>query len=286
MRTALAALAIAGAALLAAVPLWERLFDSMTFHPQPGITLTPESLGLSRASEQRFASEDGPSLHGFWVPSPGADRAVLMLHGNGGNASLNLPIAASITQMGSHVWIPDYRGYGLSEGRPDEAGVYADARAALRHLQRELGVPSRRTVVWGTSLGGAIAVDLARDRELAGLVLEATFASAADVARNSFGWPAGWLAGRRFDSESKIGRVRCPILMIHGERDALVPFASGRRLYRAAPAPKSFWPIPGAGHNDTVQVGGEAYLARIESFLDRVAPLGAPGTPSAEPAAP
>jgi fermentation-respiration switch protein FrsA (DUF1100 family) len=150
--------------------------------------------------------------------------------------------------------------------------VYADARAGLAYLLEERGVPEERIVLFGRSLGGAVAVDLARDRGLAGLILESTFTSAADVARSVFGPPAALLVRGRFASDRKIRRVRAPTLFFHGDRDEIVDFGLGRRLYELAPEPKTFEVIRGAGHNDTVEVGGRAYFARIGRFLDEVVP--------------
>ena len=247
------------------------LVDRMIFQPSPGADLAPADVGLA-GDDVFLETEDGVRIHAFWLPAPGASRAILFLHGNAGNASHRLPNAARLHALGAHVLVLDYRGYGRSEGRPTEAGVYADARAGLRHLADARGVPERRVVVFGRSLGGAVAVDLAQGRDLAGLVLESTFSSMAAVARSHFG-PFGLLAGDRFQSERKIAAVRCPILFFHGDRDEIVPFDFGRRLYEAAPSPKSFETLAGAGHNDTVAVGGQPYFARIGRFLDEVTPL-------------
>ena len=205
------------------------------------------------------------------APLP-ADRALLFLHGNAGNASHRLPNAGELAALGADVLLLDYRGYGLSEGRPSEAGVYADARAALAHLVEERGVPGRRVVLFGRSLGGAVAVDLARDRELAGVILESTFSSGADVARAAFTLPFAALVRDRWNSAAKIGRVRAPLLFFHGEEDDIIPIGLGRALYDAAPEPKEFFPIPRAGHNTTVEMGGRRYFARIADFLNEVAP--------------
>lgn len=264
--TALALLiAVGGIALV-----WSRLVEGMIFHPTPGAELRPEQLGL--AGEDVFLeTEDGVRVHAFWLPAEGASRALLFLHGNAGNASHRLPNARELVRLGIHVLLLDYRGYGLSEGRPSEAGVYADARAALAHLRDARGVPDSRSVLFGRSLGGAVAVELARGRELAGVVLESTFSSMRDVARLHFG-PLGALSGSRFESAAKIGEMRSPLLFIHGDRDEIVAHELGRRLFERAPEPKSFETLAGAGHNDTVQVGGRAYFERIRAFLDRVAP--------------
>ena len=253
--------------------VWSRMLDRVVFHPTPGVDLRPEEIGVD-AEDIYLSTSDGVRIHSFYLPDGrGTSRAILFLHGNAGNASHRLPNAAELARLGAAVLLLDYRGYGLSEGTPEEAGVYLDARAGLGLLE-ERGFPPDRIVLFGRSLGGAVAVDLAVDRPLAGLILESTFTSGADMARSAFGIPLGALVGSRWDSMSKIVRVRCPILFFHGDRDEVVPFSLGRRLYEAAPEPKAFETIGGAGHNDTTIVGGADYFARIGTFLDRVAPRG------------
>jgi len=275
--TALAATAaVAGLVLMLGLPSCS-LVDRFVFHPSPGVDLLPADVGVA-GEELVFEAEDGVRLHGFWLPADGADRAFLFLHGNAGNASHRLPNAALLSRMGAAVLLLDYRGYGRSEGQPSESGVYADARAGLAQLVAR-GVPEERVVVFGRSLGGAVAVDLARGRPLAGVILESTFTSTSDMARGLFGalrFLLGPFTRGRFDSAAKIGELRAPLLSFHGDRDEIVPIALGRALFAAAPEPKAFVTIGGAGHNDTVQVGGKRYLARIAAFLDEVAPRGAP----------
>ncbi len=252
---------------------WSRLVDSMIFQPSAGVDLTPEELGIE-AEELFLQAEDGVRIHAWWLPSAGATRGLLFLHGNAGNGSHRLPNAARLAALGTHVLLLEYRGYGLSEGRPTEEGVYADARAGLRHLVRERRVPEDRVVLFGRSLGGAVAVEVAVGRSPAGLILESTFPSAADVAASFFGRPIGRLVRGRFDVASKIGRVQAPLLFFHGDRDEVVSYSLGRRLFERAREPKAFETLHGAGHNDTVDVGGAPYFARIRDFLDRVAPPG------------
>ena len=160
----------------------------------------------------------------------------------------------------------------MSEGRPDEAGVYLDARAGLDHLIIDRGFPIERIVVFGRSIGSAVAVDLARGRDLAGVILESPFTNMGEVARAVFGAPAAWTVGEMFDSESKISELRAPLLFFHGDHDDIVNIELGRRLYAQAPEPKTFEVIEGAGHNDTIEIGGSAYFERIRLFLDEVAP--------------
>jgi pimeloyl-ACP methyl ester carboxylesterase len=257
--------------LVPGVVMWDRLVESMIFYPVRGVDITPEQLGVS-GEEVFFTAEDGVQIHAFYLPAPGARRALLFLHGNAGNASHRLPNAAELVQLGCSVLVIDYRGYGLSEGRATEAGVYADARAGLDHLVEQRGFPESRVIVFGRSLGGAVAVDLAQERKLAGVILESTFPSIADVVSNGPGgaW-LGALAGRRFESAAKIGRIRAPLLYFHGDRDEVIRYELGRRLFDIAPEPKAFETVHGAGHNDLTQIGGRPYFERIRKFLDEIA---------------
>lgn len=250
-----------------------RLIDGLVFQPSPGIDLRISDLGIE--GEEVLLDSEGVRIHAFYLPAARprpTPRAILFLHGNAGNASHRLPNAAELAGLGADVLLLDYRGYGMSEGTPSESGAYADARAGLAHLVEARGIPERRIVLFGRSLGGAVAVDLARNRPLAGVILESTFTSVADVARGLIGGPLALLARGRFDSASKIGRVRAPLLFFHGDRDAIIDYALGRRLYALAPEPKQFETIVGADHNDTVEVGGRVYFDRIGRFLDEVAP--------------
>jgi fermentation-respiration switch protein FrsA (DUF1100 family) len=271
------ALALAlGVAILAAAGFVMRdwLIGSMLYHPTPGMDLDPARLG-PHASEVWLDTEDGVRIHAFFL-ADAADRALLYLHGNAGNASHRLPLADVLRRLGTHVLLLDYRGYGKSSGRPDEAGLYADARAALAHLVEARGIPETRIVVFGSSLGGPVAVELARGRPLAGVILESTFSSLSDAGVVHFGRLAASVTRGRFDAAAAIPDVRAPLLFLHGDRDDIVPRDLGLRLFAAAPEPKRFETFAGAGHNDLIEVGGAAYFAQIRRFLDEVAPLGAP----------
>jgi len=209
--------------------MWDRIVESMIFVPTWGVAVTPEQLGID-GEEIFLTAEDGVRIHAFYLPAPGARRALLFLHGNAGNASHRLPNAADLVRLECSVLVIDYRGYGLSEGRATEAGVYADARAGPGHLVEQRGFPESRIIVFGRLLGGAVAVDLAQERELAGVILESTFTSIADVVSNGpAGVLLGALAGRRFESASKIPRIRAPLLYFHGDRDEIVDRAVGER---------------------------------------------------------
>ncbi len=261
---------------LAAYFMLSRFVDNLIFQPSPGIDLRISDLGMD--GEEVRLDSNGVSIHGFYLPTPPAarhasePRAILFLHGNAGNASHRLPNAAELARLGTDVLLIDYRGYGMSEGTPSESGAYADARAGLTYLLEDRGISEQRVVVFGRSLGGVLAVDLAVGRDLAGIILESTFTSVADVARGMIGAPLAYLLRGNFDCASKIGQISAPLLFFHGDRDEIIDPALGRRLFELAPEPKQFETIRGAGHNDTVEVGGRAYFARIGEFLDRVAP--------------
>lgn len=209
---------------------------------------------------------DGLRIHAWELRRPGGRFVTLFLHGNAGNVTHRSQHLREITAAGSSILIPDYRGYGKSGGRPGESGLYADAEASYEYLVRS-GFSPETIIVHGESLGTAVAVALASKRRCAALVLESAFSSARDVARTVLpvlGPALIW----SFDSQAKIGRVRAPVLFIHGDRDEIIPLRLGRALFSAAPEPKSFWTVRGAGHNDLVYVAGTSYGERLRSFYE------------------
>ena len=247
--------------------------DRLIFQPGLGRARTPVE---TDAEDVFLRTEDGVRIHAYWLAGEEddrpADRAILFLHGNGGDATRRLPNAARLRDLGAHVLLLDYRGYGKSDGRPDEAGVYADARAALDHLTKDRGLPEDRIVVFGRSLGGAVAIDVVRDRGFAGLVVESTFPSIAAIARSYLGVGLDFWLGTKFASIDKVASIRCPSLVFHGSRDRVIRVALGRRLFDALPEPKRWFEIAGAKHNDTIHVGGDAYWTAWQEFLERTVP--------------
>jgi fermentation-respiration switch protein FrsA (DUF1100 family) len=219
-----------------------------------------------------FTTEDGLRLHGWWArPAEegfGTARVVLLLfHGNAGNLSDRADLVARLLRLPVQVFIIDYRGYGRSEGRPTEEGLYLDAQAAWRYLVEERSQPPQSIVLFGRSLGGAVAVDLATRARPGGLILESTFTSMAEMAGHHFPVVPRFLIRTRMDSLVKIGSIAVPKLHIHSPADEVVPYRLGQRLYEAGPNPKRFHEVPGAGHNETYLVGGASYMEAIRSFL-------------------
>ena len=228
-----------------------------------------------RIEECLFRTEDGIRLHGWFfhalLPQDVQRkpvRTMLFFHGNGGNLTYWAPYIAALTRLGVNVLIVDYRGYGKSEGAPDEQGLYADALAAYNYLLSRTDVHKEHIIIFGQSLGGAVAVDLATKRPCEKLILEATFTSIKEMTKTMFGvLPVHSLLNTKFDSLAKIKTLHVPLLSIHGNRDTIVPFELGKRLFAAANEPKIFYEIPGADHNNTAEVGGSAYFARLAQFL-------------------
>jgi alpha-beta hydrolase superfamily lysophospholipase len=217
-----------------------------------------------------FTSADSVRLHGWFVPAPAPRATVLFCHGNGGNISTLTGVIAAFHEFGCNTFVFDYRGYGRSEGTPDETGTYTDAFAAWEYLTTTRGVPPREIVLVGRSLGGAVAAWLATRVQPSGLVLEAAFVSVPDMAAEVYPWlPATLLTRFRYDTRASLRLVTVPVLVIHSRDDEVVPFRHGQALFEAAPEPKRFLEIAG-GHNDGFQRSHEAYRAAFTSFLDEV----------------
>jgi hypothetical protein len=240
----------------------------LIYFPMRAHDVTPAGLGLAY-EEVALVTEDGVRLHGWFLPVKGSRRSVLVCHGNAGNVSHRLDRALLIqSRLKLDVFLFDYRGYGASEGSPDEEGTYRDARAAYRWLVAH-GIGPARVVLFGESLGSAVALQLALEVEARALVLESPFASIPEMARAVYPFLPLWPFVRtRYDNVAKVGRLRMPLLVLHGDRDEVVPFAQGRRVFDAAPEPKKFLAIPGASHNDTYVVGGQAYWQALRAFLE------------------
>jgi fermentation-respiration switch protein FrsA (DUF1100 family) len=216
------------------------------------------------ANEIWLTTRDAVRINAWWIGAPQARIATVFFHGNGGNLTHRIEHMRAIAAAGSSLLMVDYRGYGKSEGRPSESGLYADADAAYRWVI-DHGYAAERILIHGESLGSAVAIDLASRSPCAGVVLEAPFNSASQVAAGVLPL-IGPLIMRAFDSKRKIGKIRAPLLFLHGDRDEVIPYKLGRDLYDAAPEPKSFWTVEGAGHNDLLQVAGEQYRQRLAEF--------------------
>jgi fermentation-respiration switch protein FrsA (DUF1100 family) len=238
----------------------------MVFFPSRAQAGTPADWGL-RYEDLRFDTDDGVSLHGWYIPAAGARQVVLFLHGNAGNISHRGESLEIFHRLGVNVLIFDYRGYGRSGGAPSEAGLYRDAGAAWRYLTEIRGVDPADILIFGRSLGGAVAARLASRVPAGGVILESTFSSARDLAHSVFPL-LGRLVVLRYDFDSvrALAGVRSPVLVLHSRDDEIVPFALGRRLYQSAPEPKRFVELRG-DHNSGFIVSRPDYDRALQAWL-------------------
>ncbi len=239
------------------------------YHPSkfPEGYWNPSSMGLN-VQDVSFQSEDGIKLHGWFVASPNARATLLWFHGNAGNLSHRLDNIQRLLPLNINIFIFDYRGYGKSEGTPDEIGIYRDSLAAYNKVLELEGVSVDSLFLFGRSLGGICAVETALNNPARGLILESVFTSASDMSRKIFPLiPLGWAIRSKLDAIGKVPQIKLPKLVLHGDRDEIVPFDLGRKLYDAAADPKSFYTIEGAGHNDTYIMGGPGYYQALDGFI-------------------
>lgn len=215
-------------------------------------------------------------IHGWWIKAKQPNAKVLLyLHGNGINIGANVAHANRFYQLGFSVLLIDYRGYGRSEGSfPNEKQVYKDAATAWNYLVEQQQIPPKQIFIYGHSLGGAIAIDLAvKQPQAAGLIVESSFTSIRELIayRKKFGmFPVDLILTQRFESIQKLPNLKVPVLFIHGVEDLAVPSFMSQKLYAAAPEPKQLFLVPAAEHNNTAVVTGSEYLQLVESFVEQV----------------
>ncbi len=254
-----------------AMGIFTLLENVLLYHPHREVALTPAAYGIAYENVE-FEAEDGVRLHGWYIaPNDPRGQVLLWAHGNAGNVSHRTENIALIKdRLGAGVFIFDYRGYGKSAGRPSEEGLYADGRAAHAWLLKR--IPPERVFLYGRSLGAAVAVKLAAEGKGArGLILESPFESTVAMGKKMLPFlPVGWIVSQKFDNAAMIPTIHIPLLILHGDADEIVPHHQGKRLYKAARMnDKRFFTIQGAGHNDTYLVGGTAYWAAWQDFLEQ-----------------
>jgi uncharacterized protein len=243
------------------------LLNSLLFFPARKMLATPAQAELV-FDDLAIATDDGARLHGWWVPAcAGSVPAhLLFCHGNAGNVGDRVMHVALLSAAGLDVLLFDYRGYGRSAGRPSELGTYRDARAARSALMARPDVDPDRVVYLGESLGGAVALELALEHPPAGLVLVSTFTSVRDMARRHYPMLPPVLVPDAYPSLRRVRELRAPLLVLHGDRDEIVPLLHAEALFEAAPDPKQLHIIEGVGHNDLVTLAGDEWAAAIARF--------------------
>ena len=249
------------------------LLNGLLYFPSRTFYATPADVGL-RHEELWLETEDGCRLHAWWIPATRTPAAahVLLCHGNAGNIGDRVLHAQLLTDAGLDVLLFDYRGYGRCDGVPDEAGTYRDAQAARDALLRQEGVEGGRVVYLGESVGGAVALALAVEAPPLGLVLQSAFTSIRDMGRLHYPFIPPVLVPDAYPNLRRIGQLRSPLLVIHGDRDDIVPVAHGRALFDAAAEPKCLEIVRGAGHNDLLEAMGASYGTTIAEWARTLAP--------------
>lgn len=267
-------LLVAAALLLLLLGMWlvvVALEWAHVFRPLRELTAHPSDVGLA-FEDVEFLAEDGRQLHGWWIPAEGARATVLFCHGNGGNIGTRMDTLGVLHRFGVHVFAFDYRGYGRSRGIPSEHGTRKDALAAyevVRSRYRDADAPP--VVVYGRSLGGAVAMQLASERPVLGVVVESTFSSMMDLAAHLYPWvPYRWFGRYCFDTARSAASVRAPKLIAHSSDDQLIPIVMGRGIFEAAAEPKQYYELRG-GHSDPGWASNPAYHEVLRTFIHAVA---------------
>jgi hypothetical protein len=245
------------------------LDQSFVYHPEPWEERDWNKVSGLPLEDVWFQGADGARLFGWYIEAQADRPVVLWCHGNAGNIIHRLDNLKLLHQVGLSVFLFDYRGYGRSQGlRPSEPGLYHYAFGAYDYLTRARKIRYDRIVLFGRSLGAAVAGELATRRPAAALILESSFPSVEAVARYHYGGlPVHWLLGAEFRLIDRLPQLSLPKLVIHGDKDDIIPLELGRQVFDAAKPPKDWYVIQGADHNDTYQVGGGAYFRRLAEFI-------------------
>ena len=239
------------------------------YFPASYIEFTPSDFNLAY-DDVYFLTSDGFKLNGWFIKASKPIATILFCHGNAGNISHRVEFIKMFNEAGFDVFIFDYRGYGKSEGKPDEKGLYLDAMASYKYMVDEKKIPPDSIVLYGESIGGNVAIDLALKMEAGFLISYASFTSAIDMGKRLFPFiPRGFLkliASVEFDAGSKTKNIQIPKLIMHSEDDEIVPFALGEKLFKDASPPKEFYAMKG-GHNEAIFVNPEEFIKKIKEFV-------------------
>jgi uncharacterized protein len=236
------------------------------YYPFSSLQATPKDAGLNY-EEVYLNTSDGLKIHGWFVPHENPRATLLFLHGNGGNISHRLDKLWMYNQLGLAVFIIDYRGYGLSKGSPSEQGTYLDAEAAWNYLTNQKQIPASDIIIYGESLGGAVASRLASRVEAGALIVESVFSSIADIGKHYYPYlPVSLIARYKYPVADYIQEVLYPVLVIHSPADEIIPFEMGKKVYEAANQPKDFLEITG-DHNGGFLHSGDRYINGLDRFI-------------------
>ncbi|MBL7131383.1 MAG: alpha/beta hydrolase [Candidatus Omnitrophica bacterium] len=248
--------------------IWFRYFEWRSiFFPAKDLSYTPDTFDLEY-EDIFLTTKDGLKIYAWFISANSNMRYTLLFsHGNGGNISHRISKIVMLNKLGLNIFIYDYRGYGKSEGRPSEAGIYLDAQAAYNYLTKEKGISPDNIIAYGESLGSTVSIDLASKVKLKALILEGAFSRGKDMAGEIYPFLPSCFIHTKFDSLSKIKNMTIPKLFIHSSNDEIVPIQLSRKLFDAAPDPKTFTTL-GGGHNTSFIDSQNKYIEGISSFID------------------
>ena len=238
------------------------------FYPSKKIEYTPAAIGLE-FTDTYFKTKDGKTINGWLVPAKQAKYTILFFHGNGGNISHRLDKIKILNNIGLNIFIIDYRGYGKSEGKPSEKGVYLDANAAYDYLAKIKGISPDSIIVYGESLGGAVAIELCTKISAKALITEEVFSSIRDMGKIMYPYLPSFFVSDRFNSLARIEKINIPKLFIHSRNDNLVPFALSEKLYKKAKEPKRLAIISG-DHNYAFLESEKEYTKALREFIQEL----------------
>jgi fermentation-respiration switch protein FrsA (DUF1100 family) len=257
--------AVGYAALVAMVYLSQTRMIYLPDLPGRQLTAVPRDIGMEYR-DVTLRTSDGVDIHGWFVPGPGS-RVLLFFHGNAGNISHRLDSIRQFHSLGLSVFIIDYRGYGQSGGRPSEAGMARDALAAWEYLSGDMGIDPGDIILFGRSLGGSIAAELAANTEPLALIVESAFTSVPDIAGELYPWlPARWLSRMRHATRDYVADARAPVLVIHSRDDEIIPYHHGERIFESAGEPRTLLPLRGS-HNDAWLRDKANYIRGLREFI-------------------
>ena len=240
----------------------------MVFYPYETLVESPKDWSMDY-EDVSVNTSDGLQLHGWYIPKPGASKTILFFHGNGGNISHRGESIKIFRDLGLNVFIIDYRGYGNSQGSPSEEGFYEDSRTAWKYLTEQKSIKPEDIIIFGRSLGGAVAVRLASDVSSSALIIESTFTSANDMAGELMPFVSNFIVFRyQFNSIGRIKSIKQPLLVIHSFEDEIIPFKFGKRLFNEAEQPKVFAEISG-DHNNGFLKSKDVYENALRSFIGK-----------------
>lgn len=238
------------------------------FFPLKGLQTSPAEIGLT-FQDVYLTTEDNIKIHGWFIPFQGAKYTLLFCHGNAGNISTRLDKILVLRQAKVNIFIIDYRGYGLSSGKPKELGIYLDAQAGYDYLINKRDLSLEQIILYGESLGVAVIIDLASREKVGGLIAEGAFSSGKDIGKIFYPYVPEFILPNIFNSLGKIKNIKVPKLFLHSADDEVIPIKLGKKLYQAALEPKYFAELSG-GHNSIYFDSKDKYLLSIIVFLDKL----------------